>query len=67
MKVYWENFGIHVEAEDDGENEALGLIWNRLRSVRIEEKSISWKSRNSGCTLPSGVSEPFLKVVIANQ
>jgi hypothetical protein len=66
MKVFWEDFGIHVQAEDDGENEALSLIWNRIKSIRVEATGFERKESNSGRRLASSVGEPLSEIVIAD-
>ena len=67
MRIFWEGFGIHVQAEDDGENEALGLIWNRLSSIKVEEQKANRKKSDSGGRSTSCMSEPLPEIIVANQ
>ena len=67
MEPERKDFGIHIQAEDDGENDALGLIWNRLRSIVIEDLESKRKQPNSGGRSTSRVSELFPEIIVANQ
>ena len=33
LRIYWLNYGIHLESDTDEELELLGSLWNGLRAI----------------------------------